>query len=256
MIPLFKSHYSILKSILTLDPYEKDRDKDLPDSIIDIAVENNLKEVCLVEDTMAGFLAALTACKASGIKLIFGLRLSFVNSLCNENGSSALTSHKNIIFPKNVAGYKSLIKIATKAAHDNFEKEPRLTYADLHEYWSDDLTLAIPFYDSFLHKNLLQGSLCIPEFKSIKPTIFLEENNLPFDYLIREACLLYSKINNLKTEEVKSIYYKNKEDYDAYVTLKCLNRKQFGSGRTLDNPGLEHMSSRDFSWESFKEKQK
>jgi hypothetical protein len=92
--------------------------------------------------------------------------------------------------------------------------------------------------------------------KKINPTVFLEDNNLPFDYLIREAALLFAKMNNFKTEEVKSIYYKNRSDYEAFLTLKCLNRKQFGSGRTLDNPGFDHMSSREFCWESFLENKK
>jgi DNA polymerase III alpha subunit len=253
MIPLFKSHYSLLRSILTLDPYEKDKDTDLSDSIINIAVENNLKELCLVEDTMAGFIAALQACKDSKIKLIFGLRVSFINNSSEEN---SLSSHKNIIFPKNLNGYKSLIKLSTMAAYNNFNKEARLSYSDLHSLWNEDLALAIPFYDSFLHKNLLQGYLCVPELKKIKPTVFLEDNNLPFDYLIREAALLFAKVNGLKTEEVKSIYYKNRSDYEAFLTLKCLNRKQFGSGRTLDNPGFDHMSSREFCWESFQENKK
>jgi DNA polymerase III alpha subunit len=230
MIPLFKSHYSLLRSILTLDPYEKDKDTDLSDSIINIAVENNLKELCLVEDTMAGFIAALQACKDSKIKLIFGLRVSFINNSSEEN---SLSSHKNIIFPKNLNGYKSLIKLSTMAAYNNFNKEARLSYSDLHSLWNEDLALAIPFYDSFLHKNLLQGYLCVPELKKIKPTVFLEDNNLPFDYLIREAALLFAKVNGLKTEEVKRIYYKNRSDY-----------------------GFDHMSSREFCWESFQENKK
>ena len=42
IIPLFKSQYSIGKSILTLEKAESSQD-DGPDSIIDICLKNNLK---------------------------------------------------------------------------------------------------------------------------------------------------------------------------------------------------------------------
>jgi len=253
MIPLFKSSLSLLKSILTLNEIPTTRDPDLPDSILEIAQDNNLDTVVLVEDTISSFLPAKMALDSIGKKLVFGLRVSFVDDVDNKTDESFNSSHKNIIFPKNYKGYKSLIKLSTLAAYANFYKEPRLSYENLHDHWSDDLVLGVPFYDSFLHKNTLSNSFCVPDFRDIKPTVFIESNELPFDYLIEKAALDFAKINNLTVEKAKSIYYKNREDYDAYLALKCLNRKQFGTGRTLDNPGLEHMSSREFCWESFLE---
>ena len=47
MLPLFKSHYSIGKSILTLDSYSNKSPKG-SDSIFDIAEEYNLSKVILV----------------------------------------------------------------------------------------------------------------------------------------------------------------------------------------------------------------
>ena len=254
LIPLFKSHYSLLRSILTVDPYDSSRDKDLPDSIIDIAVENNLKEVVLVEDSMAGYIAALQSCEASNIKLIFGLRMTFVRDSSEKSDDSLISCHKNIIFPKNLKGYKTLIKLSTLASYDNFYKEPRLSYSDLHNYWSDDLEIAVPFYDSFIHNNLLKENMCVPEFsRNIPHTVFIESNGIVFDNLLRNAALEYAKAYKKEVLETKSIYYKNREDYDAFLALKCLNRKKFGSGRTLDNPGFDDMSSREFSWESYLE---
>ena len=56
MIPLFKSHYSLGRSILTLE--DKDEKDDYPDSIIQICKENKMKELYLVEDNMSSFLEA------------------------------------------------------------------------------------------------------------------------------------------------------------------------------------------------------
>lgn len=258
MIPLFKSSSgSLLRSILTLDLPSDDSDPDLPDSILQIAKDNNLKEICIVDDSISSFLQANINCRKAGIKLVFGLRMSFVNDSSDKTDASFETLHKNIIFVKNREGYKRLIKLSTKAAFDNYYKGSRLSYSDLHALWDDnDLLLAIPFYDSFIHKNALTNSLCVPDFQDVKPIVFLESNDLPFDSLISEAAIKFAQTNDLKMENVKSIYYKNREDFDAYLTLKCLNRKQFGAGRTLDNPDFEHMSSREFSWESYLENNK
>jgi DNA polymerase III alpha subunit len=252
MIPLFKSSRSLLRSILTLDINEKEADPDLPDSIFDLAKEGELKTVVLVEDTIGSFLQANLASKKAGVKLVFGYRVSFISDASDKTDAGFQSSYKNIIFPKNYDGYKRLIKLATIAGYDNFYKEARLDYQNLRDYWSDsDLALAIPFYDSFLHKNLLGNGLCIPEYGDIKPTVFIESNELPFDYLLEEAALDFAAKNGLDVQRTKSIYYKKRDDFEAYLTLKCLNRKQFGSGRTLADPGFEHMSSREFSWESY-----
>ena len=59
ILPIFKSHYSLGRSILTLD-IPKDGDEESSDSIFDIAQEESLNEVFLVEDSITGFLEAYT----------------------------------------------------------------------------------------------------------------------------------------------------------------------------------------------------
>ena len=103
MVPLFTSHYSIGKSILTLDNPKKEKEGGAR-SIFSIAKENNLNQVCLVENSMTGFPQALTVSREVGIQLIFGLQLS----ICEQN-------HKVIIFAKNSAGCRKLNEIYSKA---------------------------------------------------------------------------------------------------------------------------------------------
>ena len=100
MIPIFKSHYSIGKSILTLKNPEK-VEEDGADSVFSIAQEYKLKQVCLVEDSLVGFLEAKKTSEELGINLYFGLRMEI------ENGSS----YKVIIFAKNSEGIKDLNSI-------------------------------------------------------------------------------------------------------------------------------------------------
>ena len=103
VIPLFKSHYSLGRSILTLNLPKEDDDLS-SDSVFDIVKESGMKEVYLVEDSMAGFLEAYTNAKEVGVKLIFGLRLTFCPDLSDKSEEGRANSLKNIIFIKNEKG--------------------------------------------------------------------------------------------------------------------------------------------------------
>jgi hypothetical protein len=73
MLPLFKSHFSIGKSILTLDLPSKHNEGG-SDSIFKIADENNFSEIILVEDSFNGFLQAKKNAEELNMQLIFGIR--------------------------------------------------------------------------------------------------------------------------------------------------------------------------------------
>ena len=103
MIPLFKSHYSLGRSILTLE--DKSERDEYPDSIIQIAKQNKLKEIFLVEDNMSSFLEAYTNCKNNDIKLNYGLRISVTESMADKTDESIVKNSKLILFFKNKKCY-------------------------------------------------------------------------------------------------------------------------------------------------------
>lgn len=245
MIPLFKSHYSLGRSILTLE--DKSEVDDYPDSIIQIAKENDLKELFLVEDNMSSFLEAYTNTRNNNIKLNYGLRITITESIEDKSEESRSKNSKVIIFFKNNEGYSSLTKLYSKASKEGFYYEPRLDYKTLAENWSNDLLLCIPFYDSFIYNNTLRNFICVPNFSFTKPIVFIENNDLPFDVIIKNKMLNFIKENNLEVFMVKSIYYKNKKDFKSYLTFRCINNRT-----TLNKPEIEHMSSDSFSFEEWK----
>lgn len=244
MIPLFKSHYSLGRSILTLE--NKDQPDDYPDSIIQIAKEYKLKEICLVEDNMSSFLEAYTNTKLNNIKLNYGLRISVTESINDKTDESRQKTSKIIIFSKNKNGHEILTKLFSIAAKTGFYYEPRLDYDTLKNNWTQDLVLAIPFYDSFIFNNTLRNAICIPQFNFTKVLMFLEDNDLPFDSIIKEKINIYAKENKLECYKVKSIFYKQKKDFKTYLTFRCINNRTI-----LNKPDLEHMSSNEFSFESY-----
>lgn len=243
MIPLFKSHYSLGRSILTLE--DKDEMDDYPDSIIQICKRNKMKELYLVEDNMSSFLEAYSNCRKNNIKLNYGLRISVTESMSDKSEESKTKSSKIILFFKNKKGYQQLTKLYSIAAKEGFYYEPRLDYETISKNWTDDLILCIPFYDSFIFNNTLKNSLCIPQFDFTKPIFFIEDNDLPFDSLVKEKALSFAEKNGLKIYRAQSIFYNLREDFKAYLTFRCINNRSI-----LNKPNLDHMSSNEFCFES------
>ena len=108
MTPVFKSTYSIGKSILTLDTKGSEGG---PDSIIEICKENSINSLVLVEDSMTGFVTAHNRCKEAGIDLVFGLRIT----CCNNTSEDDNSDHKIVIFAKNDEGCRLLYRIYSHA---------------------------------------------------------------------------------------------------------------------------------------------
>jgi DNA polymerase III alpha subunit len=250
MIPIFKSHFSIGKSILTLaDPAEQSEGGS--ESIFSILQDNNLSQLVLVEDCPTGFLQAKKLSEAQGVHLIFGLRFNICPNMEKANDKKELAqSHKIIIFAKNDNGCKLLNKIYSAAFTEGFGC---IDLPHLEKLWDDKLLkLAIPFYDSFIFQNLMSYNTCVPHFNFSTPTFFIEKNGLPFDPLIEDRVTKYCDSNKYKTEVVKSIYYNKKADFEAFQTYKCICSRSFtGRNASLSKPQLDHCGSDEFCVESW-----
>ena len=248
VVPLFTSAFSF-KSILSLEKPDKAA-KSGADSIISMCRYNKIKQVFLVEDNMAAFLQAVKGC-GDKLQLIYGLRVTIKKDLKakkDETDSSA----KYVIFANNSKGYKKLIEIATFASTEGFStKGPTLDFESLASMWSEDLTLVIPFYDSFIHKNTFYFSKCVPDFSFCEPVLFVEDNGLYFEERLREKALAYAKGHNYEVVNTQSIYYKTRKDFIAWQTYRCIQNRT-----SLEKPNLDYCSSDEFCLEAWKEKNK
>ena len=244
MVPLFKSHYSIGKSILRLDL--KSFEKENSNNIFYIAKKHNLKNIVLLEDSMTGFLEAFNNSQKLGFNLIFGLRLN----ICQDNKiESTNQSSKILVFSKNAKGCKDLSTLYSKY---NCDLSQCLDLQSLSELLTKNLYISIPFYDSFLYYNYFYFNSLVLDFKQYKPTFFIENNNLPFDSLLESVVLNYCKKNDFDHFSCKSIFYNSRSDFRAYQTYKCICGRSFSSrNATIENPRLDHCASDDFSFESY-----
>lgn len=242
-LPIFKSHYSLGKSILTLDKPKGKIDYD-PVSIIDLALHAKLSQLVLVEDNMTSFLEAVKHCEDNKLHLMFGLRLFVTRSIQDQTEETLKHRARYIVFAKNNEGYKNLIKIWTCASKEGFYYTPCIDFENLKRLWDDNVLLAVPFYDSFLHLNCLEGNLHVPDFDEIRPTFFLENNDLPFDPLLRKKAMEYATTYKFDTLETSTIYYRSRLDFIAYMTFRCINERT-----NIEKPELDHMGSDSFNFD-------
>lgn len=248
-IPLFKSHFSLGKSILTLDK-PTGKVKSYPTSIFDLAVNNKLETVVLVEDNISGLLQGSKIAAESKLNLIYGIRMDVLDDMNQKDDASFVKRAKYIVFVKSPKGYESLLKIWTTAATKGFYYSPTIDFKTLKSLWNEHLMLAVPFYDSFLHLNALESHAHVPDLDGFGEVVFFsEDNELPFDHLIAGRLQDYCKKNSHSILPAQSIYYQSADDYLAYITFKCLHNRGGAQKATLERPELNHMCSDTFNFD-------
>jgi len=244
MIPLFKTHYSIGKSILNVESETKEGGAD---SVIELAKKHKIEKVVFVEDQMHGFLKTKSEVEKNNLDFVFGLRLPVSDNYEQKE------THKIVIFAKNDEGIKKLYKIYSEA---NCGHEGRITLEDLSKHWNgDDLLLFIPFYDSYIHRNNFSFDSFVPNFNGLgKVSFFIESNLLPIDVFLREKVESVAKASNASVVFAKSIYYKKREDLKAYQTFRIISLRKGGKATNISRPELEECGSSEFCIESWAEK--
>lgn len=242
-IPFFKTHNSIGKSILTVS------------DVFRLAGDNRLDSVVLIEDMMIGFPEALRLSKKTGIKLIYGIRFDICNSLEESYEDIVSSRCKMIAIMKNDDGYKDLIKLYT-SVHTNDKK--CIDYKILRDIWdsSSNIDFGLPFYDSFIAKNCLTLSNCLPDFGIKSPFVCVENNCHPFDDIVQDRVKQYCSINENRIVFCKSIYYENYDDFDSYTVYRLICGRSVYGNSTLDKPNLPHFGSNKFCFEDWKENRK
>lgn len=243
MIPIFRSNYS-LTSILTLDQYKKpeDRKPNRADSVFDICCDLGQKDVFIADNNLSGLVEAYENASSAELNLRYGYRVTVCANIEDKTPESQKTENKLIIFAKKDS-FSDLIKLHNISTGAGFyDGRGRLDYHTLKKNWTKNLLMVIPFYDSYIFNNLLYGKECIPDIDFANPYICIENNNLPFDSLVRDQIISSVKYNQIDS---KTIYYKDKKDFNAYMTYRCiLNRT------TFQKPELSHFGSNEFCMEA------
>jgi len=245
---MFKSHYSLGKSILTVEePFDK-KGKPVENSIFNILIQNKLDTLVLVEDNVSGLLQASKVAKENKIKFVYGLRIWVADDVSVKNEEFLKKRAKYVIFAKNSKAYKDLIKIWSFAAKDGFYYEPCIDFKTLKKLWNPStLRLVVPFYDSYLFLNTIESHIHVPQLDFTTPTYLVEENSLPFDGYLANKVKFVANEGNSPIMRAQSIFYKTEEDFIAYLAIRCLHNRT-----TIEKPELDHMGSSEFNFTKWK----
>lgn len=252
ILPVFYDHSSY-KSILTW--WGKDDVKSNgPQSILSMTQETKLEKVVFVSKNFATFLEAWKACKAAAIQLVFGVEFILCDDSLVHNKESQQNEHKVIIFIKNSQGYSDLLKIYS-ACHTNPENKYYIQRFDLKQIsalWTKNLHLVFPFFDSFIANNtVVFGANIMPDlsFCGKDKTIFREVNaEHPHEELINESIDKYVDNTVIFQQKVKTIYYKSRSDFRAYMTYRAIQNR-----KTFKMPNIDYFCSDSFCFENWKE---
>lgn len=245
VLPLIKTHFSPLRSLLTIEKEEKDVLPTGPQSIVLMWKKANPPgRLHLCEDTPTGFAEQYKTLSSLGIPFSFSLRLVVCEDMAIKNEESLKTEHKVIVLAKNSTGIADLNKIYTIAATEGFYYNPRIDLKRIEAMWTPNLKMIIPFYDSYLYNNVVSNGMC-SFVTSIKPAAYLSEHNgIPTDTAMNAA--LSRRVDDAAIVKAQTIYYPEAKDFDAYLTMRIIDKKS-----SMDKPNLPDMCSDEFSFQKW-----
>jgi|DEB0MinimDraft_6_1074348.scaffolds.fasta_scaffold17054_3 DNA polymerase III alpha subunit len=216
MTPLFKTHFSIGKSILT------------PKRCFELA--KDLEEVVFVEDSFGGFRKIKVLSEKFDKPFRWGIRL---NCSYADNKAS-----KIILFAKDNKGMEDLREIYSRAQ----------TKSGVWKYNKaslKNLLLCVPFYDSYVHKSLHHfGIYDLPLNDHIH---LVEEHSHPYDYQIKRAL---DRLG-VETQPAHTVLYEFDKHFEEFQFYKSVTHRKGGRPPNRGRPELDDCGSNLFSWQNY-----
>lgn len=249
ILPVFRSHYSISSSLLTLEEVGK-TDLGNPVSICDLAKQYGVKHVVVQDSRIDGFLEAYKNIQKAGIaQLVYGVKLTVCSDISDKTEASLGTESRVAVFVRNTQGYSDLIRIYNRAWTDGFYYRGRADWKLLREYWTPNLTLVLPYFNSFLARNALTMDSIVPSLPVPidQITVFREvDSGLPFAPLIDESIDEFARQSGATIQETKSVYYADRAAFKAYQVLRCISERS-----TFDKPNIDNLCSDRFAFSEY-----
>ncbi len=123
----------------------------------------------------------------------------------------------------------------------------------LKRLWTPNLGLALPFFSSFLSRNLLTMATIVPDLPCV-PWVFKEvDSHIPFAPLIEQAIDQFAATNEVRIQEVKSVYYRDAAAFKDYQIFRASRTRSKGKSGTYSAPGVDNLSSDRFSFSAWQE---
>ncbi len=257
-LPLFTTMYSYGQCNLTVEEAGKTHTGN-PASIVDLALEAGLKQVTIVDERMDDLPEAQKNLSKAGIQLVFGLKLTVVPDMADKTPASRTNESSIIVFMKDAApskgispSYLDLIKLHNRAWTVGRFDKGRIDWKMLCELWTPNLVLALPFFSSFISRNLLTMASIVPQLPCA-PWVFKEvDSQIPFSPLIEQAIDQYAQTNQVSIQSVKSIYYPTQASFKDYTIFRASRTRSKGKSGTYSAPNVDNLCSDQFSFEAWR----
>lgn len=247
VLPIFKTHHSISKSLFTLDKAKDNIDMESTISLFTLAKLNNMKILRIAEDNLSSFYEAYTSSLNYNIQLVYGLNVNIVNDLNIEDESISTIT----IWLKNSAAYQDILSINRFINNEGY-KHPyaRIDWKNLNQLMTRNLLITIPFYSSFLARNLMKWNVnCLPLIEDFNPIFLINNQDLPFDKVLEKEVKKYCQLNYYDFLNSHLTYYYADEHAESLQVLRCINKRS-----SFEKPELSHFSSNQFSFTNFIER--
>lgn len=226
MTPIFYDHSS-KKSIMVWWEDKFIKSTTAP-SITSCIKEAGLKQVVFISNNFATYPEARKRCEELGVKLIFGIEFTMLDD-CNDRTPESLNKeHRIVVFCKNSAGLEDLLKLYS-ACHTNPDNKYyifRFDFKQLDKYWTKNLKMGLPFFDSFIAKNTYNfNANIIPDLSKYEKFFMIEQGaEHPLESIIDASINKFNLSHNWPIEKVKTIYYKTRDEFKAYMTYRCIQK--------------------------------
>lgn len=221
-------------------------------SIISIAKELALEKFLYISPNFHSFVQCLKNSAEENLQMIFGLEVLMCMDRFDHSEASLITNHKVILLMNNSNGYKDLIKLysAWKTDKNNKYYKYRFDFKGLKQYFTNNMTLVIPFFNSFVYTNtFVHGANIIPDYPTNDLVIMREiESEHPHEYLTNWALDNFNKDKEYKEINVKTCFCEKRQDIEALTVFRSIHNKS-----SFHEPEIPYFCSDAFCVESYKE---
>jgi len=216
------SHYSLLQALPKIP------------ELVGVAKKYRMETLALTDNgNLYGAIEFYKECKKNNIKPIIGVD-AYIASRTRHDKQAGVDKDRFriILLAKNETGYKNLIKIVTASYLEGFYYKPRIDFELLEKYsnglvaisssWSGDISTALR------NKDLEKAEELVEKYKNIfKDNFFIEITKHPelrgHNEHMRELAK-FAKEKSVPIIAAHDIYYVNKEDRQARVTLMAVQQ--------------------------------
>jgi DNA polymerase III subunit alpha len=244
------SEYSLLNALARLTD-----DKGNPSDLLKQVAAWKMPALALTDSgNMYGAVEFYSACTEVGVNPILGTEAYMApTSRLERKGAPSEAATPLVLLAENEAGYKNIMKLATRAFLEGMYYKPRIDREILKEHASGVIALSGPIKaeipTALIHGDMDKALSLVEQYKSIlgPRNFFIElwDHGLPAEKKVLPLLLDLAKKTGTPVVATNDCYYFRKEDAVAHDILLCI-----GMGKTVDDAARPRFPAPEYYYKS------